>query len=202
MEKEPSQREQQLEQVSLKVFDEIWQKRIVNIKKDYEINRRQYDNEIIEIMHNLLLSWEHLYKDQEKNLKYVIISPLSSGVITRSYELQIALFDQELYVEENPLCAYWTPKFIYKDMEEDMALCREKVSKEIIRIREDEVYEMHRRYALCHAYAVMFYMDEIMWKVYELPVWLKIAVQDVKIMYGTYMERMMEIGKIRKEEEQ
>lgn len=199
MENETDRREWQLEQISVKVFDEIWQERVINIKKDIDTNRQQYDHEIIDIMKNLLLEWVQLYGSQEKNLHYIIISPLSSGVITRSYELQIALFDQNLYIEENPLCAYWTPKFIYKDIEEDMKICREKVSKQIIRIREDEVYEMRRRYALCHAYLAMFYMDEIAWQIYELPVWAKSAAQDIKIMYGTYMERMVEIGKVKKE---
>lgn len=143
---ENDQREQQLAQISAKAFAEIWQKRILSIKKDYETNQQKYDQEIIDIMENLLLGWEQLYDGQTKDLHYVIISSLNSGVITRSYELR-------------------------------------------------------RFYALYPAYITMFYMDKIMQRVYELPVWSKIAAQDIRIMYGTYMERMVEISKRHKEVE-
>lgn len=189
-----SQREQKLLEVSTKVLMELWKKRLDVIKKDYEAGRELYDQEIIGKMNDLLERWQKEHGGRAGELKYVIISPLGSGVITGSYELQIALFDQNLYNEEDPLCLYWTPKFIFKDVEEDMAAYKKMAAKEIIRLREDEVYEIRRKYALCHAYVSMLYMDRITRRVFELPAWKEPAGADTKVLYGTYMEQMMELG--------
>ena len=189
-----SQREQKLLEVSTKVLMELWKKRLDVIKKDYEAGRELYDQEIIGKMNDLLVRWQKEHGGRAGELKYVIISPLGSGVITGSYELQIALFDQNLYNEEDPLCLYWTPKFIFKDVEEDMAAYKKMAAKEIIRLREDEVYEIRRKYALCHAYVSMLYMDRITRRVFELPAWKETAGADTKVLYGTYMEQKMELG--------
>lgn len=189
-----SGREQLLWDVSGRVLMDIWMQRVNVIKSDYEANHVRYDQEIIDKFENLLSEWKSIHGDRKEELKYVIISPLGSGVITRSYELQIALFDQNLYNEEDPLCLYWTPKFIFKDVEEDMAAYKKMAAKEIIRLREDEVYEIRRKYALCHAYVSMLYMDRITRRVFELPAWKETAGADTKVLYGTYMEQMMELG--------
>ncbi len=196
-----SGREQLLWDVSGRVLMDIWMQRVNVIKSDYEANHVRYDQEIIDKFENLLSEWKSIHGDRKEELKYVIISPLGSGVITRSYELQIALFDQNLYNNENPLCIYWTPKFVFKDIEEDMATYRKIASKEIIRLREDEVYEIRRRYALCHAYVSMQYMDSIIRKIYRLPVWKETACDGTKVLYGTYMEQMVELGMTQEEGE-
>lgn len=194
MPEENGKREQLLLEVSRKVLTEIWKRRLNVIKGEYEGNHARYDQEIIDKIDNLLLNWKNIHGDQRGELKYVIISPLGSGVITRSYELQIALFDRNLYNDENPLCLYWTPKFIFKDIEEDMVTYRKMAAKEIIRLREDEVYEIRRRYALCHAYVSMLYINGIIRQVYDLPIWKEVAGEDAKVLYGTYMEQMIELG--------
>lgn len=195
MPEEGTQREQQLLHVSKKVLSEIWKARLEHIKKDYENNEKQYDNDLIFRVEDLLSQWEKQHEGQGGMLKYMVISPLNSGVITKSYEFQFALYGKELYVDENPLCFYWTPEFIYKDVEEDMAAYREQVAREIIRLRNDEVNEIRRRYVLCHSYIAMFYMNKIMEKVKGISSWKQQAGDDAKILYGTYMEQMVEIGK-------
>lgn len=199
MPEEYDEREQQLYQSALEVLSDIWKNRLTVIQSDYESNHAKYDKDIIDKMENLLLRWES--SEPTGTLKYVIISPLSSGVITKSYELQIALFDQNLYINENPLCFYWTPEFIYRDVDEDMAAYRKTAAKKIIRLREDEINEVRRRYVLCHAYICMLYMDKIVREVFETSIWKKVVAEDVKVLYGTYMEQMVELGTAQEEEE-
>ncbi|MCH5258669.1 MAG: hypothetical protein J1F18_02890 [Lachnospiraceae bacterium] len=194
MPEEYDEREQQLYQTALEVLSDIWKNRLAVIKSDYEANSMRYDRDILDQMENLLQRWENMYSNPVGTLKYIIISPLNSGIITKSYELQIALFDQDLYINENPLCFYWSPEFIYKDVEKDMAVYRKTASKEIIRLREDEVNEVRRRYVLCHAYICMFYMDKIIREIFKTSIWKKVAADDVQVLYGTYMEQMVELG--------
>lgn len=194
MPEEYEQREQQLLSVTKKVFSEIWNDRSAFIKKDYEANQEQYDKDIMAKIESLLTRWENIYGNETEGLKYVLISPLGSGVITKSYEFQIALFDQRLYLDENPLCLYWTPEFIYKDVETDMDTYKKMASKEIIRLRGDEINEMRRRYVLCHSYIAMFYMDKIIRQMKEQPIWQKVFIRDARVLYGTYMEQTVEIG--------
>lgn len=196
MSAEYNKREQQLYQISEKILINIWKDRLISIENDYKENGLYYENDFCEKMEKLLLQWEDVHKFQNKNLKFIIISPLNSGVITKSYEMQVALFGEELYADENPLCFYWIPKFIYNDVETDMNLYQEKASKKIIRLRKDEVSEIRRRYVLCHAYISMFFIDKVIKKLAELSVWTRVG-KDTKILYGTYMEKMVEIGRER-----
>ena len=158
MQEDYQAREQKLWQISEKILLKIWKDRVSSIERDYEDNGLSYENEFIEEMHKLLTRWEERYGCQNKNLKYIIISPLNSGVITRSYEMQVALFDERLYADENPMCFYWVPEFLYKEVERDMNRYEEEASKEIIRLRKYEVNEIRRRYVLCHAYISMFFL--------------------------------------------
>ncbi len=195
MQEDYQAREQKLWQISEKILLKIWKDRVSSIERDYEGKGLSYENEFIEEMHKLLMRWEERYGCQNKNLKYIIISPLNSGVITRSYEMQVALFDEKLYADENPMCFYWVPEFLYKDVERDMNRYEEEASKEIIRLRKYEVNEIRRRYVLCHAYISMFFLDKAVKRLTELPVWERLRSEDIKILYGTYMEKMVEIGR-------
>lgn len=198
-----SQRRRLLYQSSSKALNIIWKRRWQVLKNELDSGMDGSAAAFIVKMEELLHQWEdrdtrvytQVYTREKRELRYVAISPLSSGVITRSYECQTALFDGEPYVEENPLCFYWTPEFIYQDMEADMQDFRELVSRDIIRLREDEVEEIRRKYAFCHAYASMLFLDRIFKEIKKLPFWQRTAGMDVKVLYGTYMEKMVEIGK-------
>lgn len=188
-------REQKLRQISEKILLNIWKDRVKSVEKDYKVNGMNYENNFIAKVEKLLLRWEEVHTTHDKDLKYIVISPLSSGVITQTYEMQVSLFDEKIYADENPLCFYWTPEFLYKEVDRDMNRYEEQASKEIIRLRKDEVNEIRRRYVLCHSYILMFFMDKATKRLMELSVWQRVAGEDIKILYGTYMEKMVEIGK-------
>jgi hypothetical protein len=190
-----SQRRQKLYQSSARALGAIWERRWQILKMGMYSDIDGSVADFILKMEDMLLRWEGIHIPERGKLRYVAISPLSSGIITRSYECQTALFDREPFVEENPLCFYWTPKFIYQDMEADMQDFREMVSRDMIRLREDEVEEIRRKYALCHAYTTMLFLDGIFKEIKKLPFWKRIAGRDAKVLYGTYMEKMVEIGK-------
>ena len=48
---------------------------------------------------------------------------------------------------------------------------------------------------MCHAYISMFFLDKAVKRLTELPVWERLRSEDIKILYGTYMEKMVEIGR-------
>lgn len=191
-------REQKIRRTAEKVLLEIWKKRTESIREDYEKNHERYDREIMTGIDTLLTRWETVCREQPENLKYVIISPLKSGVVTRSYDYQFALFGQELFVDENPLCFYWSPEFIYRDVDADMTAFHRQASKEIIRLRKDEIDDIRCRYVLCHEYASLQYLDKIIKRMNEFPVWAKLVTEDVSVLYGVYMEQMLEISKTEK----
>lgn len=195
MDAKTKEREALLCQSAEKILLEIWKDRVPLIEQDYKMKGEAYEQEFCERMERLLQQWAKLYQTETKELKYVIVTPLGSGVITKSYEIQVALFGKELYLDENPMCFYWTPHFLYKDVEKDMERYKKEACKEIVRLMDGEVDEIRRRYVLCHAYAAMHFMDKVMKKVVKLPGWEAVGREDTRILYGTYMEQMVEITK-------
>lgn len=182
------ERENLLRQLSYKLIAEIWEDRLNEIKKDYELYGQMYEEEFIDILSKLLCS------ASEENIKYIVISPLNSSVITKTYEMQITLLDERTYEEDNPYCIYWRPEFMYKDVDKDMDTFKRIASKEVVRLRDDEVNEIRRRYVLCHAYTFMFFIQKALEKMEDRTVWKEKEMSSLKIMYGTYMEQMIEIN--------
>ena len=57
-------------------------------------------------------------KKRKKEIQYILISMLNSSIVTKSYEYEMAFYDNRFYLDENPICLYFKLKFLFDFFEE------------------------------------------------------------------------------------
>jgi len=81
-------------------------------------------------------------------LRYIAISYLQSSLYTGSYKLRLDAYDERQFSDLADSHIYWTPHFILKHLEQDMAHFRKHIGQHIPRVQEYEVMRFMARYSL------------------------------------------------------
>ena len=102
-----------------------------------------------------------------KKIKYIIVSILESSVLTKSYDMQIAFLDERMYLDEHPVCQYWTPMYIFSGVEEDMLFLKKKASEKVVRLKDYELDPVRKKYLFNHYFQTVLFLQRI------LPVFLQ-----------------------------
>ena len=82
-------------------------------------------------------------KENETNL---VISVLYSSMVTGSNDYRIACYDENIYLEENPACIFYSPEFLFRDLEEDVSEIKKHLHKNYVRLMDHEAEEIRRSY--------------------------------------------------------
>lgn len=127
-----------------------------------------------------------------KKIKYIVFSILESSNLTKSYDLQVAFFNEKMYSDEFPIYEYWKPMFIFSKIEEDMFFLKKKVSEKVVRIKEYEMDSIRKNYLLNHYFQVLIFLRKIMPDVLEKDdTKYSCLEEDVTVLLGRYMEKAM-----------
>lgn len=127
---------------------------------------------------------------QDQKVQYIIISLLDSSLLTKSYEIQITFFDEKTYLEEDPVCRYWCPDFLFKSLDEDMAFFRKKASQKVIRLKEYETDNILKKYILNYYYQAFILIRDMTSEVIErLYLDLGCMSEFIQVLFGRYMDK-------------
>lgn len=136
--------------------------------------------------------WEGLArcKAKRKKVKYIIVSILESSILTKSYELQVAFFDERMYLDDESEYIYWVPLFLFEQIEDDIWAYRKKASQTVVRIKEYEIEQIFRAYAFNRYLDVYALLKDIIRDVLEQETPnFECLAEDVSILFGQYMEK-------------
>ena len=89
----------------------------------------------------------------KKKLGYIAISVLESSIITKTYDLQIAFYNKDLYADGYPVYKYWAPAFIYESLDADI----EEIEK-ALDYMEQSICSKIRKVDVCTRYSSMQYL--------------------------------------------
>ncbi len=181
-------REIKLDEIAKKYLKVRYSERFQEINSYYKL----HSGEIIEELDYKLRKGLDRCRKENKSVIYIVFSVLESSILTKSYELQIAFYDEKIYLDENAVYVYWTPYFLFRHVDDDMLLLRKKASETVIRIREYELERIRRQYVVNHYFQVSVLLKN------ALPAILNSEKKDcmvfgekVSVLYGRYMERPM-----------
>ena len=131
----------------------------------------------------------------KKKLGYIAISILESSIITKTYDLQIAFYNKDLYADGYPVYKYWAPVFIYENLDADIEEMEGFLKRQIIRLKPYEVYEIKRQYAINFYFLIGFLMKGIVSKISHIQMFQKVDKEnEVKILFGKYMEKQVQLS--------
>ncbi len=123
-------------------------------------------------------------KEGENNL---VISVLYSSLVTGSNVYRISWYDENIYLEGSPASIYYSPEFLFRNLEEDVEKIRNHLRKSYIRLMEYEVEEVRRDYEgkLYHE-GRPFFAEMIN----------GIGYGNINVWFGEYMNYVVFIGKV------
>lgn len=134
-------------------------------------------------------------RGEKKMLRYLMISSLLSSAVTRSYEYEFAFYDSELYLDPTESCFYWSPEFLFRQVEPDMARFAEQVGRELARVRAFELEEIRRMYINGFHLVTGLLLQEVLPGILEQSGLFSLALeQEFSVHFGAYMEQFVEIA--------
>lgn len=137
-------------------------------------------------------------KKRKKEIQYILISMLNSSIVTKSYEYEMAFYDNRFYLDEKPICLYFKLKFLFDFFEEDMKDLKKKLGGCVIRLQEYEVNEIGKEYVLNYYALGTVLLKQMAEQSFLVLGEMKEEVvsslsKDVVILFGRYMEKPMKL---------
>lgn len=123
-------------------------------------------------------------KENEDNL---VISILYSSMVTGSNAYRIAWYDENIFLEENPACIFYSPEFLFRNLEEDVTDIKRYLHKNYIRLMNYEVEEIRR------VYTGRLYREG---KPFFAEMVKGMGNGSIKVWFGEHMKSLDFIGKV------
>ena len=190
----------------------MWSKKVTDREKELEKNIMEYSIKVIDeqkkqmsfileekqkdIAKDVLWSFHELFQKatgntvdgKSKEVAYIIISFLNTGIINESIEINIGLYDSNMLFDKEPITRYYNFHFFDEIIKKDMEDFKNYIQSKMIRVKYQELYR-YKRVCMIKYKSVM---EECMQAYVEMIVHLKsfIAMNttpDIKILFGELM---------------
>jgi len=147
--------------------------------------QREFDTHsgiFFDTMHDLLTRAASAQEQGEQGqLCYICISYLLSSLHTGSHKLRIDAYDERHYGDQADSHVCWSPRFIFKHLDSDMAHFRKHIGQKIAQIQEHEIIWFMKKYSMYYfQIALQFAADLIESVVPE--------AQPLTVTFGGYMD--------------
>lgn len=186
-----SRLEKMLEVLRLPIEDKIKNKAL-EMKDKIEEEKESIKAEFLEKIELLL---EKAITDNKK-IRYILISPLNSSIITESYEIQIALYTNEFYFQKEEYIGYYKIPLIFDHIEEDMKELEKIVEKNFTRVEKYEIKEVKHKYIKEHNVLIMLFINYFIKYIEEIGILKEAKEEELDVLYGEYMEKNISLLKI------
>ena len=115
-------------------------------------------------------------------------------VTTFGFHKTQRFFDEKTYLDEDPVCRYWSPDFLFKSVDEDMAFFRKRASQKIIRLKEYETDDILKKYVLNYYYQAFILIRKVTSEAIErLSLEFECMSDSIQVLFGKYMDKPLVI---------
>lgn len=163
--------------------------------KSLDIGKKIEEKET-EIKEKFLDKIDKLFKKailEEKEIKYFLISPLESTLLTESYEVQLSLYTEEFYLQDEEYIEYFKIPFVFDDIDEEMKVFEKKVKENFSVVLDYEIKELRYSYIKGHKIFIMVFIAHFLKYIYELESFKNLKKEELKFLYGGYMDKITEL---------
>lgn len=133
-------------------------------------------------------------------IQYIVAEYLLSSMVTKSYEFQLSVYDETLYIGE-PCSVYWTIPIVFEDVDGDIEELRNAASKEVLRIHDYEFEGVRKSYLILLHYHLMglFFAEHLKSVIERADKYGLDFEENTEILYGGYMDQMALLDKLKTE---
>ena len=167
---------------------------IEKIKKNVQLKEE-------EIKNNLALKISSLLNNsaKEENEIYIVISPLESSILTKSYEISLMLCNEEIYLDNKPIYTYFSIPYIFEYIDEDMKYFEKLMNNNFRNITTFEIKGFRLKYEKLYMDLYLFLVFYFIKTLKDEGLFLNIKCDKISFLYGKFMENLMPIGEIKGE---
>ncbi|WP_250277184.1 hypothetical protein [[Clostridium] colinum] len=155
------------------------------IDKQFFENKEEVKNQFVIKLNKIVKAKNNLEKI------YIIISPLKSSLITKKYEVILAGYNEELYLDNEAVYEYFSIKCLFENIEKDIDYIKKEINKKFTRLLEFELREVIIKYEAQYMEMYLEYITKLLNEVDSLE-----SERKIIILYGEYMEKSTIIKEI------
>ena len=163
--------------------NQLFSERIEEFLKEFHMKKDEYEQLIFKDLEELL---------KEKSAEYIVISPLYSSFVTRSYEYRLGVYGRDLYLSNLNKSIYKELPLMKRYIIEDFAT----IDKYILNNIQAQEATDYQKKDIKYQYSLKYLMiGRQIWKelidnfVEHINKKNKSALDNISIVYGLYMER-------------
>lgn len=154
-------------------------------------NKEKIEKDFNKTMQNL---FEYANKSQTEygkdKIKFLCINSLYSAVLTETYEFLFSLKNSSIYMDYVEVETYWTPSFVFKNIDKDMVKLEKVIKNKFVRVTDFELSEIKYTYALMHSAMALKYVFELAFNVKEQEFFNIIEIEEgFDIIFSLHMEK-------------
>lgn len=172
------ERIQEMKSSVCKLKDELKEKRLYSMREIF-VDGKEGKTVLKKILTELM---------KEKTEGALVISYLRSSYITGSHNFYIAYYLEDIFVEEEPVSAWYSMKSAFRGVENDWKELYKALEKNYFHILEAEKEEIRRWY--------MGFLYADIEKILQLILAVDGQESGMDVYYGGYMDSVKKIGRI------
>lgn len=195
-------REKEILEIARQVLLERTQTNYRIICESYNKDKEKILADFYHAIHHLILLTQTKQREfGKKAIKYVAASYLLSSSITRSFEFQLSLFDDQYFADPIESCVYWTPKWLFESVASDWDILLRSVKSKVVRLHPYELDSIWRSY-LCEFYnglAFLFFAEHLKKAAIGGGLRMLALSNEIFFAYGGYMDHFIQIDSWKRE---
>lgn len=183
------------------IMPERLESTLKSLEKEYQLHGERADANFLKTAENMFLETARLQKEgKKKPVSYLCVSPLMCSAVSGEDNLLIALYDDDWYLDLQPVYSYWKPAFLFQHVHEDMDFFSAKAHKEFIRLEDFEIARVEFDYLNNFYLLLQLYCARKMKALKELPAFQQMEVsEDFSVLFGEYMGGMTPVHQPKEE---
>lgn len=179
-------REKQLQKYIMEYSVQMLEKQRKEIENILKVQQNYIIKDILWIFHKLFQKASQ--NEGKKEVSYIVISFLNTGIVNGTIELKIDLYNREILFDENPITEYYEFHYFDEIIKKDMESFKNYIERKMIRVKYQELCR-YRRVCMIKYKSLM---EECIQVCIEVMIRLKsfLAMKktdNIKIMYGELM---------------
>ena len=132
---------------------------------------------------------------EQGEIAYLGIHFLRSSHLNRSYDYEIKLYNEILYLDENRAAGYWYPEFLYRFAADEEEMLKREIQGKFIRVKPHEIEQMRQKLFLQYQETAKPYFQVLVHCLWEKPEFRQVKTSDkLQFLYGEHMGELEELA--------
>jgi hypothetical protein len=195
-------RQEEIFDVARRVLSEQSEINYGKICETYNKDKKKILADFYQVVHHLIgMTQIQQTASSKRAIKYVAASYLLSSSITKTFEFQLSLLDDQYFCDSAESCVYWTPQWIFETVMSDWDILLRTVKAKVIRLHPYELDFIWRSY-ICEFYnrlTFLFFAEHLKNAAIEGGLRNLSLSDEVLFTYGGYMDHFIQIDAWKRE---